>query len=178
MTTTTSAANTAKVFNFEESIKEGIKDGIKESIKDVMKEGMKEYVQECIREIMQESIQESMKKSIKEGIQEGIKECIQKYVEKENMKKLEKQDDNFDTDPKYEKYWFAGRKRITGYEITPDIYYSIRPKNAVWSYPDYKLKDYKDVHIIVMEYRFDEDKYNKKIIELDMDTIYAYEIKN
>jgi hypothetical protein len=84
---------------------------------------------------------------------------------------LSNQDDNFDTDSKYSTYWFAGKKRLTGYEIKPDIYYWIRFKNDTTSFVNYKLKGYEGEKIILEQADWMNDQ---KIIKLDIDNIYAY----
>ena len=83
-------------------------------------------------------------------------------------------DDNFDTDTIYQNYWFVGRQRLTGYDIKPNVYYWIRLKNESYSFANYALKE-KNGNTLVFEYLRDEDKYNKKIIEFDIDSFYAYQ---
>jgi hypothetical protein len=84
-------------------------------------------------------------------------------------------DDNLDSNPEYKDYWFVGQTRLSGYEVKPDIYYWIRLKNESWSYATYKLKEKKG-NKIVFECRHD-DTFHGKIIELDIDNIYVYEMK-
>ena len=85
--------------------------------------------------------------------------------------KLSNQDDNFDTDEEYSSYWFIGKKRLTGSEIKPETYYSIRFKNNSYAFTNYKLIEYKGDKIILEQ---KDGMHDQKIIELDINNIYAY----
>ena len=98
----------------------------------------------------------------------AVKEVLDNYIQ---SPELSYQDDNFDTDPKYSSKWFIGKKRLTGYEIKPDIYYWIRFKNSTSSFTNYKLKGYEGEKIILEQADWMHDQKN---IKLDINNIYAY----
>jgi len=89
--------------------------------------------------------------------------------------KSSNKNDNFDTDPKFNEYWFKNKIRLTGYEIKPNIYYSIRFKNQVSSFVNYKFLSREDNKIVLEQANCMSDE---KIIKLDIDNIYAYKLRD
>jgi hypothetical protein len=100
---------------------------------------------------------------------EEIEKLYPQLIDDSSVNKI--LEDNFDTDSKYSRYWFADKKRLTGYEIKPDIYYNIRFKNDTSAFSNYKLKGYEGEKIILEQADHMPDE---KIIKLDINNIYAY----
>ena len=86
---------------------------------------------------------------------------------------LSNQDDNFDHNLIYRDYWFFGKIRLTIDDIHPDIYYTIRFKNQLYSFPMYKFIR-NDGDKVIFEHApwFEHDK----LIKLDRNNIYLYEL--
>ena len=84
---------------------------------------------------------------------------------------LDNEDDVLDTDPNYADFQFVGKERLKGYEIKPDIYYSIRLKHSGSCSVRAKLKGYEGEKIILEPDDFIQEQTN---IKFDINSIYAY----
>ena len=73
-------------------------------------------------------------------------------------------------DSKFNRFWFKNKIRLTGYQIEPNIYYSIRFKNQVSSFLNYKFLSREDNKIVLEQANW---MSGEKIIKLDINNIYA-----
>jgi hypothetical protein len=89
---------------------------------------------------------------------------------------LSDQDDDFDTQVVYQTGWFGGKTRLTGYEIKPGTCYTIRFKNDTNRYGafnNYYLVGFDKDTVILRQAELMTDL---KMIKLDINNIYAYQV--
>jgi hypothetical protein len=89
----------------------------------------------------------------------------------------ETQDDNFDSQEEYKKYWFYGKTRINGRDLVVDKIYEIRLKNKSYGLNLYKVieKNGNKIKLAKLKIIKYYNNVQPKILTIRQDAIYGYE---
>ena len=171
------AATNANIKNYLKLFKDNLPDREEDQFDGKIIEKLKIFRQ-ATQERMNnpESPQERMNNNSKGETQERRNNTESPQSNNNNFRG-ETQDDNFDSQEEYKKYWFYGKTRINGRDLVVDKIYEIRLKNKSYGLNLYKVieKNGNKIKLAKLKIIKYYNNVQPKILTIRQDAIYGYE---